>query len=296
MTDESDGWVPQGRLSPGGDEWLLEEARRWIADGATQPNRALGAITAGSRRAMDVALTTSGAKAALRRVTGRILDDFQPIVPAGMSGTDSAAGAAADPAERIAWMRTADQRAVHIREQTVERLALQGAITGAASVSLPATVVALTTDIVYATLTLLNAAAEILSEYGETADLRERSISTLLLAGEPDIDARRRGLLRLAGIVPGGGGADDAGFEGVLAEQAGPRLVNEIVETIARRSLHRRAVLAVPILGAAAGAVTSAWMADRAGRTAQQVGRLSRLHRTVGLAPSVLDVHAPAGE
>lgn len=160
---------------------------------------------------------------------------------------------------------------------------MEGALTGAASTNLLMAVGAVATELAVSLVGLLRASAETLAGYGEPIEnLRGLAIATVHLAGVQGPSERRRGLLKVVGQEASSTPVDDQVY-GVLAEQTGPRLVNEAIEALVRRRVQQRAVSAVPLLGAATGGATSAWMINRACKTGQQVGRLRLLRRAGSL-------------
>lgn len=266
-------------------EWL-RAAEAWINEDPTVTGRALATLTSSSRRLVQRVLDGVGAQKGAEVIARRVIETFDPVTsPVSLSRPATIDN---DDARRRQAMRAADGHARAVQRRYIAVLGLQGAATGAASVNPFATVAALTTDVAASTFGLLRAASEILSGYHDFADLKAVSVATLLVAGETDATARRAGLLEAAGVGPDHrrGGHELAS---VLAEQAGPRIVNEAVEALVRRRIRQRALSTVPLLGAATGAATSVWMAERTCTAARNVGRLASVHDRVGLDPAALN-------
>jgi hypothetical protein len=147
-------------------------------------------------------------------------------------------------------------------------------------------VAALVTDVAASTAGLMRAAVGTLGAYGDSDDLRDTALRTLLLTGEQDPVKRRTALLAIAG-------ADDTTPSEVslpvaLADQAGIRTLNQTVESVLRRRVQQRAIVVVPVFGAVAGGATSAFAVARTCEAARHVGRLRLLARHLGVAPREL--------
>ncbi|MDX1621336.1 MAG: hypothetical protein R3320_10120 [Nitriliruptorales bacterium] len=267
------------------DRQHLADARRWIHRDASLTDRILGGVSDNSRQLIDAVLDRSGARRTMQRVAAELLDNFEPVVS---GGPPAAMTPQMEPEQRARALAHADRDADQIASRYIGGLSVQGAATGAASVNPLAAIAAVAADVTITTLGLLRASSEIISTYIHRDDLREASIATVLLAGEQDVDTRRRGLLITAGIEPAAQPSEDR-LAAILAEQAGPRLVNEAMESLVRRRVRQRALAAVPLFGAALGAATSAWMVERACTVARHVGRLSAIHADVTLERTVLD-------
>lgn len=267
---------------------VLTEAREWIDHEPSGPALALQRITAAPRRLLERVMDHDVVADAIESGSQRLLDQFVPWVQ-NLEVADHGLGEGfvAEHNDRADALRTAEDRADATLRRYRNALAAQGGATGAASVNLVATVAAFAADLTASTLGLLRATAEILACYGRRDDLEAASIATVVLAGESDREARRRGLITAARLD---GAADrrSSDLAQVLAEQAGARLLNEAVESTLRRRVRQKALGAIPLVGAAAGAGLSAWMTTRAGDAARQVGRLSFLRRHAGITEATL--------
>lgn len=267
---------------------VLAEARAWIAKEPPPPARALQQVTAVPRRLVRRVMEQDVVAGAIEEGARRLLDQFEPWVedlePSDLGLPTSARP---DPDVRADALRRADDEAQAVLRKYRGALSLQGGATGAASVNLVATVAAFAADITASTLGLLRAATETLAAYGQTRQLERTAVGVVALAGETEESARRDGLTAAAGLRPASHERSDD-LAAALAEQAGARLLNEALETLLRRRVQQRALSAIPLVGAAAGAGLSAWMTTRTCKTAQHVGRLRFLHRHVGVVAADL--------
>lgn len=288
----TDGDLRTGADLTRSEQRLLDEAWAWCeAAGGTGGSELFDRISSTSRGLVRRALATAPASAAIAAAARRLLDQFDPS-GIEVAGPPFAAGDTLTAADRAVALARADQHARQIERRYRRLLGAQGAVTGAASINITTTLVALAGDVTATTLGLLQSAAETLAGYGVPGDLRAASIRTLLLSTEPDPDRRRHGLLLAAGVDRGEGFASDGpATEGreplveAFGAQAGPRVLIEALEGIVRRRAGRRVLVAVPAMGAVAGAATSVWMAKRTGTAARHVGRLAFLDRYAPLPP-----------
>ncbi|MDX1657701.1 MAG: hypothetical protein R3343_02670 [Nitriliruptorales bacterium] len=268
-------------------EWeLIADARAWAGKRPELPGQLLQQINAAGRRLMQRALSSPRVAEMVDMASTQLLEQFDPEA-VRTEGPRLDPDGHASPARRTAALKQADGRADMAARRFTRMLGAQGAATGAASINLVTTAVAMAGDITASTVGLLHAAAEVLAAYGPRGDdLRTGAVRILLLVGEREPERRRHGLLVAAGIEP----APTPGLEDlaeILAGQTGPRVVNEAIETIIRRRVRARLLLAVPAIGAVIGAATSMWMTSRATEAAKHVGRLTFLHRHAVLSPNL---------
>ncbi|HEX2029374.1 MAG TPA: EcsC family protein [Nitriliruptorales bacterium] len=265
---------------------VIEQARAWAEHETGLAGKAIDRVSSFSRRLVERVLDTERGQAAVRSTSQWLTQRLDTAVK-DITSQPVVEGAAAQQADLKRAVGRGDDAAQQVLVRYRRTLTVQGAITGATSTNLLMAVGAVAADLAVSLSGLLRAAAETLAAYGEPGDnLRELAIATVHLSGVQGASDRSRGLLRTVRQEPPAS-VDDRVF-GVLAEQTGLRLVNESIEALVRRRAQHRAVSAVPLLGAATGGVTSAWMVDRTCRTAQQVGRLRLLRRAGSLQPSRL--------
>ena len=265
--DEVRGWYER---RPGAVDRLLAGASdraRWLLDRAMESDRVREATERGATRVLET-------------LEGQLLRDVHE---------PSLGGGPTEPARRERALRRADERAAQLRSRYVGGLSGQAAVAGAASLSLPMAVLAVTGDIAGALLGSLRAAAHTLVVYGVDRDdpaLVPASVGLVAAASETEPSQRRAtihgAVLQLTDGVHGVPVTDE--IPRVVAQQTSSRAAREAVEQIARRMLRRRAIRVVPILGAVASASASAWLAGRVCEAATHAGAVRFLDQHAGVA------------
>lgn len=271
---------------------LLAEARDWVRDGAWS-SAMLEPVTTAVGAALDRAVRLPAVARVAQRATDALVDGLDDALDLPTL-LDGPAATATTPDERVALLDAGDEHAEQVRQRHVGRTAARGAVTGAMSSTWIGAAAGLAADVSATTLDQARAVAEVLAGYGLREDLRATALATLALAGERDPERRRTGLLAAAGFTAHPSpGVDELGD--VLAEQTGARLLTDLVERVVRVRVRQRAAGVVPVLGAAAGAVTGATMTGRACDVARHVGRLRVLRTHAELDGSALGLPAGPG-
>lgn len=268
------------------EQQLLGEAADWVHRSAGPAKQAMERVNALTRKLLQRAMASDGVTAAIDGAAAGLLERIEvtatDIPPAVASlGRTAAPG----PAERDRALAQAEDEAQRLERRHRAMLTAQGALSGAAGSTLLTAVAALVTDVAASTAGLVRAAAATLTAYGHTEDLRDTALAVVVLAGEQDPSRRRAGLAAAASL---GGPSPDPALPTAMADQAGIRTLNQTVESLLRRRLQQRAVVAVPILGAVAGGATSAHTAARTCATARHVGRVHFVARHCGVQPDEL--------
>jgi hypothetical protein len=265
---------------------MVDEARRWVEQGPSWGDAALAPLTAVTQRAVGAIARVPAVADAIERGATTLVDEVLGDVEQQAATSAASTSTPTTASGRLAVLDDADEQTEQVRERAKGRLAARGAVTGALSVNTMGAVAALATDVVTMTATQLRAVGRILALHG-VEELGTTAVATLVLAGETEVGRRREGLLLAAGFDARGDGlAGD--LEEVVAEQIGARVATDAVEQLLRRRVQQRAVGLVPVVGAAAGAVTAAWMTARACDTARHVGRLRFLRVHAALDRSTI--------
>lgn len=281
---------------------VVDEVQQWLYREPRWMDRTLGGVSSRSRRALDLVLETGPGRRALKAATDRVSAALESAVLSDLEG-DVARAVPHDPEGREAALRQADEHAAELRKRYVGALGAQGALAGAASLTVPLSVVALVADVTTAVVVPLRAAAHLLAVYGGVRSHQpalRAAVDLVALATETDLSVRKSTTLavsrRLVQQLPD---AHQGGeLPRIVLQQTSSRALREAVEQTVRRVLSRRVARLVPILGAAAGGAASGWLAGRTCEASRQVGRLVFLVRHTPLdVEDVLgvDVEVPAG-
>lgn len=261
---------------------LVRDATTWVDRDPDWADRVVDGIGGAARRLLDRALRSSSVQSAVHQGAATLVQRFEvPDVQPPPAVRALGGSPTSDARRRDDALAQAEADAAAVARRHAATLGVQGALAGAAGTGVVTAVAALATDVAASTVGLLRAAAATLVAYGHTDDLLGTSLAAVLLAGERDAAARRDGLVRAArrGRTATAG---TGGLPAAVAEQAALRSLNQTVETVVRRRLQQRALVAVPLLGAAAGGATSAFTTTRTCEAARHVGRLHLVARATG--------------
>lgn len=261
----------------------VAQVRAWYGRSPGLADRLFSGVSDRARWVTDRLLQSKRARQAIEDASGRVLDalDGQLLrhvdVPAvGLIGA-SASG------QRRGALQRADEEAGRLRTRYVGGLSAQAAVVGAASLTPVMAVVAVAADVGVALLGSLRTAAHTLSLYGLPPDdgrLVPAAVGLVAVASETDTPRREQLIRATVATVTGEVAAEPTSSEvmRLAAQQTGTRTVKEAVEQLLRRTVRRRAVAVVPVLGAAASASASGWLVSRVSEAACHTGAVRFLH------------------
>ncbi len=281
---------------------VVDEVREWLNREPGSMDRLLGGVSSRSRQALDLVLETGPGRRALQAATERVSAALEDAVLLDLEDRVKMPTVPVDPQGRQAALRRADERARDLRGWYVGALGAQGALVGAASVTMARSAVAVAADVTVAVVVTLRAAAHLLGVYGvvpsHPSALRA-AIDLVAAATETDAAVRERTILsvirRLVEQLPDVHLAPE--LPRVVVQQVGSRAFKEAIEQTVRTILRRRLAGLVPVLGAAAGGAASGWLATQVCEASRQVGRTYFLvrHTSLQVDDVVVDIAVSAG-
>lgn len=267
---------------------VLDEVRQWLNREPGWMDRMLGGVSSRSRQALDLILQTGPGRRALQAATERVSAALEGAVLIDLEDRVEAPTVPADPQGREAALRRADERAGDLRGWYVGALGAQGALVGAASVTMTRSAVAVAADVTVAVVVTLRAAAHVLAVYGVVLShpsALQAAVDLVAAATETDAAVRRRTIgavsRRLVEQRPDLDLTPE--LPRVVVQQVSSRAFKEAVEQTVRTILRRRLAGFVPVLGAAAGGAASGWLATQVCQATRQVGRVAFLVRHTAL-------------
>ncbi|MDP8960718.1 MAG: EcsC family protein, partial [Actinomycetota bacterium] len=276
---------------------VLDEVQQWLNHEPRWMDRMLGGVSSRSRQVLDLVLETGPGRSALKAATDRASAALEDAVLRDLEN-DVAPVVPDDPEGREAALRQADERAGELRNRYVGALGVQGALAGAASLTVPLSVVALVADVSSAVVVPLRASAHLLAVYGGVRSHQaalQAAVDVVALATETDLGVRKGTTAALSRrLAEQRLDADTAGqLPRIVLQQTSSRALRETLEQTVRRVLRRRLARLVPLLGGAAGGAASGWLAARTCEASRQVGRVAFLVRHTPLElEDVLGEHA----
>ncbi|MDP8928484.1 MAG: hypothetical protein M3O70_07900, partial [Actinomycetota bacterium] len=243
----------------------------------------------GAQAALQRALASERAATAIEDATTQVLRRLDGQLPSDLD--DAALPTPTTPQQRSEVLGRANERAEEVRRHHTRRLAVQGAVAGAASVNLLAAVVAVATDVSIVVFGGLRAAAHTLNVFGTPADhpaLVPAAVEIAAAAGVTDSQRRRTALVGAVHYLTSDEHrtAAQADLRRMIAQQTGTRAITETLEQVVRRAVQRRTLRVIPFLGGAASVATSWHVGGRICDAAAHAGRLAYLTRHTGLPPS----------
>lgn len=267
--------------------------RGWYERSPGLPDRLLLGVSDRARWVLDRLMQAPRVGQAIEDASGRVLGalDGQLLRHVDASVVTLAGPTGSGRRERA--LQKADEDAARLHTRYVGGLSAQAALAGASSLTPVTAVVAVATDVAVALLGSVRMAAHILSVYGLPTDdprLVPGSVALVAAVSETDAPGRRQLIRRAAATLTGEISAEPMSTEimRMATQQTGSRAVKEAVEQLLRRTVRRRAIAVVPVVGAVASASASGWLAARVSEAARHVGAVRFLHEHAQVAVGAL--------
>lgn len=288
-TDEANGGWMAASAAGSGDLTAYEagrvaQIRGWYGRAPGLADRVLSGVSDRARWMTDRLLETPRVRRAVEDASGRVLEALDGQLLRHVDPPTVGLVGPTASGRRGRGLQRADEEAARLHTRYVGGLSAQAAVAGAASLTPVMAVVAVAGDVALALLGSLRTAAHILSVYGSPTDdgrLVPASVGLVAVASETDPSRRRQLIRAVMATVTGQDPTRPMGEEEVVrlaAQQTGSRTVKEAVEQMLRRTVRRRAVALVPVVGAVASASASGWLVSRVSEAARNTGTVRFLH------------------